>query len=74
MSAPASWTGRMLVVCRWCQPERHFGETPCPPEQDGEITHSICPECKAVALAELQGDMVEIAPEVVAQPGEGRAA
>ena len=63
----------MLVVCRWCKPERHFGEKPCPPEQDGEITHSICPECKAVALGELSGRSVEIAPDV-AQNAGGRTA
>ncbi len=73
MITPANFTGRMLVVCSWCKPARHFGEKPCAPELDGRTSHSICPACAAVALGELPGGLREIAPEV-ARPREGRAA
>lgn len=34
-----------LVICSWCQ--RVIGAAPCAPEQVGEKTHGICPECRA---------------------------
>lgn len=38
------------VVC--CQCRRQYGTKPCPPEQDGQVSHGLCgPECKAKMLA-----------------------
>ncbi|BBO79717.1 hypothetical protein DSCO28_02830 [Desulfosarcina ovata subsp. sediminis] len=42
-------------VCAWCG--RDMGtkecESDCPEGVEDPITHTICPECKAKALAEL---------------------
>lgn len=37
------FTGRMYVVCSWCQ--NWLGMTPCIPEKTGQISHTICAKC-----------------------------
>lgn len=44
----------MIVVCSWCG--KTMGTKPCPPEQDGQVTHGICDECYKKKLDELKAD------------------
>lgn len=43
MNAPEEYTGRMCVVCAWC--DSLMGEKPCTPKMHGETSHGICPDC-----------------------------
>ena len=44
-------TGTIKIICAWCKAET--GTKPCPPEQDGLVSHGICPECAKIKMAEL---------------------
>jgi len=33
----------LLEVCAYCK--REIGRKSCPPEQAGEVSHGICPDC-----------------------------
>jgi hypothetical protein len=41
----------MRVVCAWCGAA--LGQRACEPEKDGEVTHGICPTCKARQLGDV---------------------
>ncbi len=43
----------MPVVCAWCS--RSLGAKVCRPEEAGQVSHGICPECQERLLAELPG-------------------
>lgn len=46
--------GTMRVVCAWCG--LALGVKPCAWGQDGQVSHGICPACKASLLARYHGE------------------
>lgn len=49
-------THRMRVVCAWCPDQPTIGLKPCPPEDDGAVSHGICPACKERQAREIIGN------------------